>query len=234
MEDEAISLTLQVFDPAGQSLSTAEEWTTGPSQKMLSWVSHQAGEYRVEMRGLGEGGAAGSYTAVLVEQRSAVTGDEDRVAAERFYSAAYRLRLEKTPESLRAAISKFEQSLACWQRAGDPEGSARTLNAIGYAYRLLGDYAQALVHYAEAVPLWRSAEEAGGETDTLDNMGYAAQRLGQHEQAIEHFQEALTSAAGDPARKARVLNNLALSYAALGGLRHGAGALPRGDRVAPR
>ena len=212
VQHPSIEVTLQVFAPDGRELSNNTSFPSPGAVQRLPWVAETAGRYRLDVHVIGEAGAAGTYAVEIDELRPATSLDGHRVAAERLHAAGYRQRLKGSPEALRAAIDLYEQALRAWQQNGDPNGQATTLNAIGFAHRLLAEYASASVRYLEALELWRRANDRGGEVDTLNNLGFAYSRLGEPDKALETYGAALALAAGDDQRQARVLNNLAIVY----------------------
>ena len=212
VEHRSIGVTLQMFDSSGEPLGEAAALSTGRSVQMVSLVSETAGDYRLEVRATGEENATGSLVVEIGELRPSTSLDAHRVTAERLYAEGYRLRLARNPESLRAAIEKYEQALASWHLAGDPAGQGRTLNAIGYAYRLLPDYPRAIEAFERTLPFWRQAGDSGGESDTLNNIGFVHRRQGNLESAIELYRRSQEKAGDDRRKAARALANLAAVY----------------------
>lgn len=217
VEHRSIGLTLRLEGPTGRVLQQAAALPASSSVQMLSWISSREGRYRIEMRGIGPAKTQGSIVAAIDVRRPARAGDEERVAAERRYSEGFRLRLERSRESMRASIPKFEEALELWRRAGDPTGQARTLHTIGYVYLKLEEHAEALPRFEAALPLWRAARDAGGEADTLINLGVVCRRLGRQEDAVQHYRRALDTM-GENGKRRVVLSNLAQIHTDLGEL----------------
>jgi hypothetical protein len=75
--------------------------------------------------------AAGSQST------SAQAQDQNRLAAQRRSEEAQALVKQKTTESLRLAIKKFEEARQLYRAANDPGGEVATLIAIGHVYQFL-------------------------------------------------------------------------------------------------
>jgi tetratricopeptide (TPR) repeat protein len=76
-----------------------------------------------------------------------------------------------TAESLRQAITKFEEALPLYRAVGDRRKEAVTLVYIGYIYNALGEKQKALSFFNQSLPLSRATGDKAGEAATLNNIG---------------------------------------------------------------
>ena len=139
-------------------------------------------------------------------------------AAKQVYQEAWQLFQQRTVESLRQAIPKFEQAAILYRQAGDKGSEAATLNNIGLIYDDLGEKQEALAYYNQALPLYQAVGDRGGEATTLNNIGYVYDSLGEKQKALAYYNQALPlyQAVGDRGRKATTLNNIGAVYDSLG------------------
>jgi CHAT domain-containing protein/tetratricopeptide (TPR) repeat protein len=141
-----------------------------------------------------------------------------RAAAERALQEGAQLYQQGTAESLRQAITKFEEALPLYRAVGDRQSEAVILNNIGYIYSALGEKQKALDYYNQSLPLRRATGDKAGEAATLYNIGAVYDALGEKQKALEYFNQSLplSRATGDKTQEARTLNNIGAVYSALG------------------
>lgn len=85
--------------------------------------------------------------ANIVQQPAGSEQDATRAAAERAFQEGKQLYQQGTAESLRQAITKFEEALPLYHGVGDRQSEAIILNEIGYIYSALGQKQKALDYY---------------------------------------------------------------------------------------
>src|SRR5215813_9965616 len=129
----------------------------------------------------------------LESGRVPLTPDESRSAAKRRWSEAENLRATGTAQSLRNAMSKYEDALRLLRSAGrqaEPGEIAPTLNQLASIADALGDRQQAINYYHQSLPLWRAANDRQNEAATLTQLGRAHNSLGDKQQAQQFFDQA--------------------------------------------
>jgi predicted ATPase len=94
--------------------------------------------------------------------------------------------------ALEAALT--EDSLALWRELGDPWGTARALNNLGYSAFLQGDFERAATMLDEAVALARTAGDRSALGYILDSRGAIAEAQDELWQATNLYREALALA----------------------------------------
>jgi predicted ATPase len=106
----------------------------------------------------------------------------------------YPLRMLSTVDS-RGALAMCRAELAQQQEAGDPEGTAIVLHALGCSLLEMGNYTEAQAALAESLMLWRNLglqwHWVGGTARVLWDLGRAAWLLGDHEAAAAHYADSL-------------------------------------------
>ncbi|MER7282126.1 tetratricopeptide repeat protein [Dactylosporangium sp. NPDC000244] len=101
---------------------------------------------------------------------------------------------------------------------GDPIGTARSQNNLGWCLTLRGDHAEALGLCVDALAAMRRLRDRFGEATTLDTIGHACLRLGRTHDAIACYRDshALFHELGDRFPQADVLVHLGDAHETLG------------------
>ncbi|MFD0199152.1 MULTISPECIES: AfsR/SARP family transcriptional regulator [Saccharothrix] len=95
---------------------------------------------------------------------------------------------DRLPEALHHA----EQALAVFEELGDLPGTARALNAVGWARAMLGeDLRRALADCRRALELCGGIDDLLAEAATWDSLGYVHHRLRELDEAVRCYREAL-------------------------------------------
>ena len=103
------------------------------------------------------------------------------------------LRATGVIESLRAALSKYEDALRLLRSAGkaaEPGEIAHTLTQLASVADSLGDQRQAINYYNQALLLWREANDRQSEVATLTRLGRVHNSLGDKQEAQRLFERA--------------------------------------------
>ncbi|BBD59196.1 TPR domain protein [Nostoc sp. HK-01] len=158
------------------------------------------------------------YVVKIAQQPQTETQDANRTAAERVFQEGVELYQQRTAESFKQSIAKFEASLKLWQKVGDVKQQAVAINNLGFLYDLLGDKQQALKFYNQSLPLsWQVGDKAQ-QAITLSNIGGVYSALGDKQQALKFYNQSLllSQQVGDKTQQATTLNNIGTVYSALG------------------
>jgi CHAT domain-containing protein/Flp pilus assembly protein TadD len=160
----------------------------------------------------------------LAQSPEQARSEELRAAAELAYAEGMRLQAQKTSESQRQAIAKFQSALAKWRAAGDQPGQARALFDLGVSNLALGEKTAAIVALNESLRLWRVLGARDWEAATLNTLGSAYLSISEYQQALDAYQAARTMhrANGHRLGEAQTLSNLGLLYQSLGEWRQAA------------
>src|SRR5262245_12157034 len=131
--------------------------------------------------------------ASLESGRVPMTPDESLGAAKKRWTEAEEFRATGTAQSLRVAMSKYEDALRLLRSAGrvsEPGDIAHTLNQLASISDTLGDSQQAIHYYSQSLPLWRAANDRQSEAATLTRLGRVHNLLGDKQQAQHFFDQA--------------------------------------------
>ncbi|MFN7948215.1 MAG: tetratricopeptide repeat protein [Blastocatellia bacterium] len=217
VEQQGINLVLTLYGPDGQKLCDLDSPIGAQGPEPVSLVADAAGNYRLEVRTLQPNAPKGNYDLKVEELRLATPQDRARIVAERAFAEAT-LTYQGTAESLRKGIEKYEKVIPLWQALGDRQQEAFTLSVIGYLYKNLGEYQQALTYHQRALPLRRAAGNRSGEALTLYSIGAIYDNTGEPQKALSVYQQALSiyQELGDRSMEAATLGNLGVVYSGLG------------------
>jgi tetratricopeptide (TPR) repeat protein len=111
-----------------------------------------------------------------------------------------------------------DTALAAAQRLDDPDALARTRAELGFAYGLLGSYAEAHTHLEHALDLYTQLGDQAGQANMNISIAHLLWRQDRHREAREYSRRALeiSRAEGHPAVQANALNTTGLCSALLG------------------
>ncbi|MBE9226614.1 CHAT domain-containing protein [Phormidium sp. LEGE 05292] len=154
-----------------------------------------------------------------IAQQSAGNGEQkSKAAARRAYRQGLRLYRQGTLESLRQAITKFEEALPLFRAMGEKAWEAVTLLGIGKVYSALGEKQKALEYYNQSLSIMRQVGNKKGEATTLNNIGLVYSALGEKQKALEYYNQSLSimRQVGNKKGEATTLNNIGGVYSALG------------------
>jgi len=218
VDQRGIDVVLVLYGPDGKKLGEVDSPNGANGPEPLYWIVETTGIYKIEVRSFDRTAATGRYEARIEELRAATKDDRSRVFAQKLLAEAELLRAQRTADSLRKSIDKYEESLLHLRAASDRHGEAMTLNAIGLVYDDLGEKLKALDYYAQALPLFRAVSDHSGEAITLNNIGKVYSDLGEKQKALDYYTQALPTlrAVGDPGSEGTELNNIGVVYSDLG------------------
>ncbi len=154
---------------------------------------------------------------LIQDEKSASDADRAR-AASRAFEQAEALRAQGTPESLRAAIEKYEEGLRIRRPLGDRRGEAATRNLIGVIWNQLGERRLAINSFDQALQISRQINDRAGQATALVYLGVVNSDLGERRLALDQFRQAhkLWRELGDELKEADTLINLGALYRDLG------------------
>ena len=220
VEQKGIDVAVQLFGSDGKPILQVDTSNGTQGPELVSLIAPVAGVYRLDVKSLDIKATPGRYEVRFEELREATPKDKDRIAAERALAEAAQFHVQGTAESLRKTLEKYEEALLLWQRLGDQQREALTLNMIGDRYRDLGESQKALGYHNQAVSLRRALGDRQGEGVSLYNIGFDYFQLGDSQKALEYFNQALPllRAVKDREAEANTLGVMGLAYQNLGRL----------------
>ncbi|HEU4507320.1 MAG TPA: CHAT domain-containing protein [Pyrinomonadaceae bacterium] len=219
IEQKGIDVVLALLGADGKTLLEVDNNLSGTrGMEVISLVAEAGGSYLFNVRSLEKGASAGRYEVRIEDLRTATDADRTRVAAERSYFAAAQLQGERTSESRRKAIERYNEALRLMREAGERRGEAMTLTNMGVVYNLLAEPQKALVHLDQALIAWRAVGDRHLEAITLAVHGRVYYALGEPQKALESYNLALPvmRAVGDQSGEAGTFTQIGTVYRLLG------------------
>jgi tetratricopeptide (TPR) repeat protein len=218
VEPRGIDVAIRLFGTDGKLIAEVDTPFAGEEPEKVSLVAETAGNFRLEAHPSQKDAKPGSYTLKVVEARAATAADRNRVAAERIFAEAEKLKAQPAAGDQRKAIERHLESLPLWRAASDRAGEANTLNSIGEGYYFLREAPKAIDYYDQALVVWRAAGDRKGEAITLNNLGAAYKSLGERQKALDYQNQALLirRSVGDRRGEATTLHNLGDIYGSMG------------------
>jgi len=211
-----IDVAVVLSTPDGNKISEANSEQVIERTETVSTIAEAPGAYLIEVRSPDKTARTGRYEIKVEELRAATAEDKYRVAADAISREAKRLE-KGTLEAKRKSIEKYHEALDLYQRAGDRNREAITLNSIGQIYWMLGDRQKPLEKLNEALLIQRDTGDRRGEATTLNDIGVVYGSLGALQKALEMSNAALTifRAIGDRSGEAAALTTLGSFYRSL-------------------
>jgi CHAT domain-containing protein/Tfp pilus assembly protein PilF len=218
VDQRGIDLIVRLFGPDGMQLIEVDTPDRQFGKEPVFLIAETAGDYRLELRPVDNTASPKRYEIGIQELRQAIEQDKSRIEGQKIFAEATQLRAQRTVESLKKALEKYETALVHWRAVGHKAREGDTLNNIGRIYNSLGESQKAIEFFTEVLPLFRSVEDRVGESYVLNNSGYAHRLLSKNREAIDLYKQALflMQAGGDPRERGYVLLNIGTAYNALG------------------
>ncbi|HEY0763732.1 MAG TPA: CHAT domain-containing tetratricopeptide repeat protein [Pyrinomonadaceae bacterium] len=219
VDQKGIDVVLSLLGADGKPLFEVDNNLSGTrGMEIVSLVAEVSTVYVLNVSSLEKGAAAGRYEIRMEDLRTATDADRTRVAAERAYFAGVKLQGERTGESRRKAIERYNEALRLMREARDRRGEAMTLTNLGTTYNLLGEPQNALQPLNQALTLWQAIGDRHLEAITLSINGRVYYALGDAQKALEAYSLALPvmRAVGDQSGEAGTFTQIGTVYRQLG------------------
>ncbi len=219
VEQKGVDIAMVLFGPDGKKLGEVSLPRTLQGRKVITTVTEQSGEHRVEVESYHKDAAPGKYQITLTDLRDANPQDKPRLELRKTVDDANNLRLQGTAESLNTAIKKVEEALPRIREIGDRWGEANALTVLGACYFVLSEYQKTIEVISPAVQLWEGLPDGLlGQGVVLGYVGSAHNALGDWDRVIETYQKVLAvhKQLGSAPGEAIALQNLAAFYLRVG------------------
>jgi CHAT domain-containing protein len=173
--------------PDGQKLVTLDTPSGDLGPEPVSVLAEVAGTYLLEVTSLDNDASKGHYQLKLEELRTATTQDKSRITAQKAFTEAKPLRNQRTRDSYRKAIQKYQESLEVWRAVNDVQMKAYTLNEMGLIYGDIGEYQKGLDAYTEAHTLYTQLGDWKSAASMNVNTAWIYNELGEHQKALDLY-----------------------------------------------
>ncbi|MGH9770004.1 MAG: tetratricopeptide repeat protein, partial [Blastocatellia bacterium] len=222
-------LALKLYSPAGQVVAEVNQLTNGSSSKPISVVAQLAGDYRLEITTLKKDAERGGYELSIDQLRAATPEDLKRHVAETLFAEADHLRAQRKAETLKSAVTKYEEALRLFVAIGDRSGEANTLLNAGMASTFLSDYQNALDYFTRSIPAFQAIGDRLSQSEALNNIASVHFFQGDSEKALEVCLKSLAiyKDIGDRKREGEVISNIGSIYMQMGDARGAIGYLDK-------
>lgn len=182
--------------------------------EIISYTASAAGDYRVNVRMLDDKAVAGKYAIALSVKNAPDAIDLRRLAAEKNFQDALKLRDENKPESKTEAIKKFHEAAVEFAGLGDKYYESLAVSTGVFLEASPETAERSISEMRRAAQLAKEAADEYLEMFTTANVADVLQMIGQPEKARDIYWQV-----ADRARRAKddfveryALNGLAGSY----------------------
>jgi CHAT domain-containing protein len=208
VDQRGIDVRVKLFRPDGTVVAQSNRLAGSYGPEMIWWVAENAGFYKLEVQSIQKDQHADFYELELLAEHVATVQERNRIAPQRVFMEAERLREENKPDQ---AIAKYEEALQVARDVGDLQWEAETLNVLGLVYdQLKSDKQNARQRFEKALQIRQSSGDRRGEAETLNNLGRIYENLRQYPAALEYYERSLQpwQDAGDRYGEAWALFNI--------------------------
>jgi CHAT domain-containing protein/tetratricopeptide (TPR) repeat protein len=186
-----LDVALRLLGPDDQVVAELHDPDIVDRPESWSFIAASAGGHRLELRPGPQATEDRRYSLLLAEQREATKDDRSRVAAEKSYLEALRLRRAQKAEKLQPAIQKYEEALSIYAALGDLRMQSRALWGASMAATAAGSVAQALAYQLRLRELRQQEGDRRGEARALLGIAETQATLGDMKRARQAFEGAL-------------------------------------------
>lgn len=139
-------------------------------------------------------------------------------AAKQAFDEGMQLVEQRTPESLRQAIEKFEKALQLWRLIDDKFWEAITLQVMGLTYSESGQQKLALDYLNQSLLVFRRTVNHIWQARTLNRIGTVYSKIWELQKALESYNQALSlhRELHDHEGEAGALQNIGTLYSEIG------------------
>jgi CHAT domain-containing protein len=210
-------IILTLFGPNGERIYELDELMGNRGEWVVSVVAASSGVYRLRLY-YPQRYTGPIHCEVKIEElRPKAPEDDTRVAAERGFIEANKMRSQIERQSIQASVKKFLEVLELWRKLRDMRGEALTLIYLGEAHHKLGDNQATIDYHNQALNLYKNLGDRYGEAMAASFLG-GDYLLSDREKVLYHLNQALElyRAIGNDLWAAHTLGNIAACYNMLG------------------
>ncbi len=218
VDQRGIDVVVVLFGSDGAKIVEVDSPNDVNGPEPVSLLAEASGNYRLEVRSPEKDAPTGRYEIKIEDLRAAMPQDKGRIAAQKASMDAKSLRNQRTAESLRRAVEKYQEALSLWRTLDDSRMEAYALNEMGLIYGDIGEYQKALDSYTQARTTYKLIGDLRGQAGMITNIGWVYGALGEYKKAIEFTEQALEAhrVLGDRHYEPLLLSNIGANYAKLG------------------
>jgi len=134
VDQRGIDVVVSLISPDGTSLAEIDSPSGATGLEPLFWVTDTGGTYKLVVRALEEGAAAGKYEIKMDTPHPPTPQDGTRIQAQRAFIDGRAQMGKQSEGALLTAKLKFQDSLGAWQAVGDSERAQQTMILIDAVY----------------------------------------------------------------------------------------------------
>ena len=171
VNERGVDVLLKVFAPDDRLLAEVNDQNNMQEVELLALIAESSGFYRLEVHPTNNAASGGRYEISMEVLEPSTPEGRKRIAAERAYADAERLRQKGNADSDRKANEKYHEALLLWREVGDRLREAKTLYSIGRLFLRLNDTQASLENFQQALLLYRAVGYQRGEASAVPRGG---------------------------------------------------------------
>lgn len=218
VDQRGVDVVVVFRGPGGEKIIELDTPSGDVGPEPVSLLAETAGTYLLEVTSPAKNAPVGRYQVTLDGLRTATTEDKSRIVAQKAFAEAKPLRNQRTRDSYRRSIDKYQEALAIWRTLNDAQMKAYTLTEMALIYGDIGEYQTALDAYAQAHALYTQFGDWKSAASTNTNIAWIYNELGEHQKALDlYLQVQEAHRAKDKSYVSAVLlSSIGATYAKLG------------------
>ncbi len=217
VDQRGIDVLLVLVGADGREIMERDRPNGRNGEESLSFIAMTGGDYRLDVRAVGETTAVGRYEIKTYPPRAATDQDRKRIQAETLFQDALRLGQVEVSESVRQACDKYEVTVELFREIGDKYAEALSQTSLGYGRGSLGETEKALAAHDKALSLYLELKDRPNQAMSLAALCVLNALLQKVDLAIAQYHQAkniyreLTDTEGEK-RLLESLDNVAARY----------------------
>ncbi|MEW6735246.1 MAG: CHAT domain-containing protein [Acidobacteriota bacterium] len=218
VEQKGIDVEAVLFGVDGKQIIQVDSPNGTQGSEPILFIAEATGNYLLEVHSLVKTAFPGRYEIKILDLRTAISEDMDRITGCRIFAEGALIRRRGTVEAFVKAIEKYKEAIQFFQASNDHSREAATLHSIGTVYSALGEKQKALDYLSQSLLLKKAIGDRAGEAATLNNIGLVYDTLGEKQKALDYYNQTLLleNAVNNRAGEAVALNNIGRIYDMLG------------------
>ncbi|MCI0621022.1 MAG: CHAT domain-containing tetratricopeptide repeat protein [Acidobacteria bacterium] len=191
VNQQGLDVVVTMNGADGEQLAEVDGPNAMHGPERLAHIAEVTGIYKLVVRPYRDTAPLGRYQLRIEELREAAATDRIRLDAQKRLIEGQQLWRNRTADSLRAALPRFEESLSLWTTLEDRQGKADAFWYLADTYIAIQEPRKALDVLDKLLALRRALADVRGEAIALQHIASNYRVLSEYQKALEYQTRAL-------------------------------------------